>query len=266
MKIGIVGQGYVGTAVRTVFEKHYDVLTYDLDRKLSNCQTLYELVNVTDVVFVCVPTPMNKDRSCNTDIVEDVTPQLGGNLDIQAFNIEGAVAADFVKLNAITSSAAELNVLDGIPGTLTFTELGYVDGVTSAIQTQINTKLANISEDTTPELGGELDCGAHSIGFTQQSTTGDGTTTIDWKLGNKFKHTFGAQNETFTFTAPSNPCNILLMLIQDGGGSRTVTWPGTVKWPSATAPTLSTGSGDIDIVSFYYDGTNYYGNSSLDFG
>ena len=184
------------------------------------------------------------------NVVEDTTPQLGGNLDIQAFNIETAIAADFVKLNALTATATELN---------------YVDGVTSAIQTQLNTKLANVSEDSTPELGGELDCGANSIGFTQQSDTGDGTTTIDWKLGNKYKHTFGAQNETFTFTAPSNPCNILLMLVQDGTGGRTVTWPGTVKWPSATAPTLSTGIGDDDIDSLYYGRTNYYGVGSLDF-
>ena len=41
---------------------------------------------------------------------------------------------------AITSTPAELNVLDGIPAGLTATELGYVDGVTSAIQTQLNTK------------------------------------------------------------------------------------------------------------------------------
>ncbi len=40
----------------------------------------------------------------------------------------------------VTSSAAELNALDGIPATLTATELGYVDGVTSAIQTQLNAK------------------------------------------------------------------------------------------------------------------------------
>ena len=38
----------------------------------------------------------------------------------------------------VTSSAAELNALDGIPATLTATELGYVDGVTSSIQTQLN--------------------------------------------------------------------------------------------------------------------------------
>ena len=92
----------------------------------------------------------------------------------------------------------------------------------------------------------------NSIGFTLQTATGDGTTTIDWKSGNKFKFTFGAQNETFTFTAPTNPGNFLLMMVQDGTGSRTATWPATVKWPNnGTAPTLSTGGGEIDIISFF---------------
>jgi hypothetical protein len=36
-------------------------------------------------------------------------------------------------------------------------------------------------------------------------------------------------------------------------------------WPGGTAPTLSTGNNDIDIVTFYYDGTNYFGVFSLDF-
>jgi len=126
--------------------------------------------------------------------------------------------------------------------------------------------ITSIAEDTTPELGGEMDCGAHSIGFTQQAATGDGTTTIDWKLGNKFKFTFGAANETFTFTAPTNPCNILLVMIQDGTGSRTATWPVTVKWPAATAPTLTTTGDGIDIISLYWDGAVYYAQSSLAFG
>jgi len=104
-----------------------------------------------------------------------------------------------------------------------------------------------------------------SLGFTQQSTTGDGTTTIDWTLGNKFKFTFGAQIETFTFTAPNKPCNLILVIVQDGTGSRTVTWPGTVKWSGGTAPTLTTTGGGIDIASFYYDGTNYFGMTSLGF-
>lgn len=126
--------------------------------------------------------------------------------------------------------------------------------------------LSNIVEDTTPELGGELDAGANTIGFTLQTATGDGTTTIDWKLGNKFKFTFGAANETFTFTAPSNPCTLQLILVQDSVGSRTATWPDTVKWPAGTAPTLTTtATTGTDIISFYYDGTSYYATSSLDF-
>jgi len=39
---------------------------------------------------------------------------------------------------AVTSTAAELNVLDGIPSGLTATEIGYMDGVSSAVQTQLN--------------------------------------------------------------------------------------------------------------------------------
>jgi hypothetical protein len=125
--------------------------------------------------------------------------------------------------------------------------------------------LANISEDTTPELGGELDAGANSIGFTLQTATGDGTTTIDWTNGNKFKFTFGAQNETFTFTAPSNPCSLTLILVQDGTGSRTATWPATVKWAGGTTPTLTTDANAVDIISMIWDGTSYYASGALNF-
>ena len=80
-RIGIVGQGYVGTAVKTVFEKHYDVETYDLVQKCT-CDSISDLVNKTDIIFVCVPTPMKKDGSCDTSIVEsvvrDIDYELGG--------------------------------------------------------------------------------------------------------------------------------------------------------------------------------------------
>lgn len=58
-----------------------------------------------------------------------------------------------------------------------------------------------------------------------------------------------------------NPTNMkdgatyILWLIQDGAGSRTVTWGSAYKWPGGTAPTLSTGTTDIDVISFACDGT-----------
>ena len=75
MKIGIVGQGYVGTAVKTIFEKHYETNTFDLNGNCS-CKSLDKLVMKSDIIFVCVRTPMNKDGSCNTDTVKSVVREI----------------------------------------------------------------------------------------------------------------------------------------------------------------------------------------------
>ena len=72
MKIGIIGQGYVGSAVKILFQKYYDVFTYDINPDISNCKTINELVNQSNIIFVCVPTPMNKDGSCNINTVREV--------------------------------------------------------------------------------------------------------------------------------------------------------------------------------------------------
>ena len=75
MRIGIVGQGYVGSAVKEVFSKHYETNTYDLNGKCS-CKSMDELIDNSDIIFVCVPTPMKKDGSCDTSIVESVVGEL----------------------------------------------------------------------------------------------------------------------------------------------------------------------------------------------
>jgi len=82
--------------------------------------------------------------------------------------------------------------------------------------------------------------------------------TIDWTKGNKQKSKLTG-NCTFTFTAPGGPCNLILVLIQDATGSRTVTWPASCKWPDDTAPVLSTAANKVDIIAFYYNGTIYRG-------
>lgn len=124
----------------------------------------------------------------------------------------------------------------------------------------IGTYLSNIVEDTTPELGGELDCGSHSIGFTEQAiTSSSNEATIDWKASNKAKLTLSENVTTFNFTAPSNPCNLVLRVIQDAT-PRTISWPASVKWAAGIAPTLTTTAGRIDLITFYFDGTIFYGS------
>ena len=126
--------------------------------------------------------------------------------------------------------------------------------------------LVNIVEDTTPQLGGELDTNGQSVGGDPQTATGDGATTIDWKLGNTFDFQFGAFNETFTFTDSTKAGVFILKLVQDSVGSRAATWPGTVQWVDGVAPTLTTtATTGTDIITFYYDGTNYFAVHSLNF-
>lgn len=190
-------------------------------------------------------------------------PGMGSMFDAPKQNVQ---FNEGQKSKGILDDFAERQNVDTAEGTIQKTPVNSKDITNKAyVDTVAAGFLSNIVEDTTPELGGEMDCGAHTIGFTQQSATGDGTTTIDWKLGNKFYFTFGAQADTFTFTAPSNPCNLILILKQDGTGSRIPTFPASVLWSGGSMPTFTTGANAVDIVAFYYDGTNYFGVETLDF-
>jgi len=65
-------------------------------------------------------------------------------------------------------------------------------------------------------------------------------------------------NATITMPTATSGKSFLLMLKQDGTGSRTVTWS-TVKWSAGTAPTITSTASRQDIFSFFADGTNWYG-------
>ena len=97
----------------------------------------------------------------------------------------------------------------------------------------------------------------NAIGVTGSSET------IDITSGNVITATLD-DNCTFAFSNPSptgKACSFTLILTQDGSGSRAVTWPGSVKWASATAPTLSAGASDVDIFAFISTdaGTTWFG-------
>jgi len=69
MKIGIIGQGFVGNAVYQKFKKSFKVKTYDT-KGIIYCNGNEQETLDNEVVFICLPTPMNQDGSCHTDIVE----------------------------------------------------------------------------------------------------------------------------------------------------------------------------------------------------
>lgn len=95
------------------------------------------------------------------------------------------------------------------------------------------------------------------------NATATGAVTLNLANGNVFNLTLTG-NVTFTFSGATSgkACSFAAYIKQDTTGSRTVTWPASVKWAGGTAPTLSTAASSVDIVVFESldGGTNWYGS------
>ena len=136
------------------------------------------------------------------------------------------------------------------------------DAEVSGAVTKANSALQNVVDDTSPQAGGEFNFAAHSAGFTEQSiTSSSGAATIDWTKGNKAAITL-TEDVTFTFTNPSNVCNLLLRITNDATGGYNLTFPSSVVW-LGTEPTWTDGGANKTIImSAYFDGTTYWAQAT----
>jgi nucleotide sugar dehydrogenase len=71
--VGIIGAGFVGTAVETGLQNVANVKIYD---KFKDTESLFSVVEGSQIIFLCLPTPMSEDGSCDTSILEDVVEQI----------------------------------------------------------------------------------------------------------------------------------------------------------------------------------------------
>jgi|VirMetMinimDraft_7_1064189.scaffolds.fasta_scaffold13247_2 hypothetical protein len=170
------------------------------------------------------------------------------------YGASGEVNATTLQISgtAITSTAAELNILDGV--TATATELNYLDITT------LGTTAA--SKAVTADANGVVTFDNGKIEESTAITSSSNAATINLRDGDNFTHTL-SENVTYTFSNPAASGKVSafsLKVIQDSS-ARTITWPGSVDWAAATAPTLTATSGGVDVFVFvtYDGGTNYYG-------
>ena len=109
--------------------------------------------------------------------------------------------------------------------------------------------------------------GLGRVSFTQELDNGEKTEnfSVDFATDQKQKCTLTANTITLTLDTTSvGVGNYLLKIVN--GGLATLTWAsesGAIYFPSGTDPSLT--SSGTDIVTFYFDGTNWYGASLLDF-
>ena len=186
----------------------------------------------------------------------------GGTVDNSVIGGTTAAAGTFTDLTAsgtltlggtaVTSTAAELNILDGV--TATTAEINYLD-VTTLGTTEA-------SKAVTADANGVV---TFDNGTIEESTALSGTSvTVNLRDGDNFTHTLSG-NTTYTFSNPAASGKVsafTLKIVQDASASGfTVTWPAAVDWPAATAPTLTATASAVDYFVFitHDGGTNWYG-------
>ena len=165
--------------------------------------------------------------TATTGFVGDLTGDVTGNVSGTAATVTGAAQAN------ITST-----------GTLTGLTMG---GAIAMADNAI----------TTPEFTDYAET-VNAIGDTAASQS------IDITLGNVHTCTLAVGTTTFTFDNPAvtgKGCSFTLITTQDATGSRGITWPASVDWSAATAPTLTATANRTDIFTFvtYNGGTNWIG-------
>ena len=74
MIIGIIGNGFVGQATKVLECKAVQMYVYDIKPELCFPKdlNLKDMLDECDIIFISVPTPMNKDGSCHLNILESV--------------------------------------------------------------------------------------------------------------------------------------------------------------------------------------------------
>ena len=157
----------------------------------------------------------------------------------------------------------------GAAGQIDFTNENSGDGV---IQQKVDAKDLVVKQYDGNEVARFTDGGdvkiTNVVYFAAETanTIGNGATgVIDWNVSQKQKVTITGTGITCNFMNPAGPCNLMLKVVQGDGSDVIGTWDTDIKWAGGSAPTLSTGNGNIDIISFYFDGTNYFGVGSLNF-
>ena len=190
--------------------------------------------------------------------------------------------ANFVSAgNPLADGTIDVADINGV--TATTAEINYIDGVTSPLQTQLNAKAATADIGVTIQgydadtakldviqtftanqtVTAEFKANSYNESYTAVTSTSNATT-VNCETGNTFSHTL-TENTTFTFSNPpasGTAYTMTIEIIQDAGASGyTVTWPASVDFPAATAPTLTATASAVDVFVFTTrdGGTTWYG-------
>ena len=228
-----------GVTVTTTEINYLDGVTSNIQTQLnSTVSSLADLgvtASLAEVNLLDGVTATTAELNYVDGVTSSIQTQIDTKAPIASPSFSGTVSAPTLNVTtnfqignvSVTSSAAELNLLDGV--TATTAELNYVDGVTSNIQTQINAK-ASLSGAT---FTGDVDFGANKITYANMySTEGDLPSAATYH--GMFAHVHGTGKAYF-----SHASAWYKLINEDANGDVSVPEEFTAKSYNTTYATLS---------------------------
>lgn len=166
-----------------------------------------------------------------------------------------ATAGTIGTLNSTTGTIGTLNSTTGTIGNFTTTLVGDVTISTGSATVGTRVSVVDTAQEYTR---------AHNFNATSLTITSG---TIPWNLAeNQVAKLEVTTNSTLnTPTNPVDGATYMLVVTQGTAGNNTLSFSTAYKFPGGTAPTLSVGSGDVDVIAFVSNGTLLYGVASQDF-
>ena len=210
-------------------------------------------------VFIAYPAEKSVYLDASDQLVINSTAVTSTPAELNL--VDGSSAGTIVNSKAVVYGASgEVNAttlqIGGTSITATAAELNYLDITTLG--------LTEASKAATADANGVV---TFDNGISEEYTAVTSTsnaTTCNLQDGTNFSHTL-TENTTFTFSNPASSGKVsafTLKIVQDASASGfTVTWPASVDWPAATAPTLTATASAVDYFVFitHDGGTTYYG-------
>lgn len=156
-------------------------------------------------------------------------------------------------------------------------DLDTYAGITPSANVQTflaNANFAAMMADLSATAGAAFDWNAQllddAIGYcyeAETTQTPSSSFTVDWTAKHIQRVTITGVALDITFTNPPGPCRLWLVVVQ-GDGDDTIDWTNEadIIFPGdGVDPVLSTDAGDVDMVTFIWDGTSYLGVANYDF-